>query len=319
MGSEAPPTQLTGALVVSDQTTVAISGATGLVGSALTKSFEADGIRVLRLVRRPTDSPDEATWNYETGEVDAAKLEGIDAVIHLAGENVAKKRWSKSVKQAIADSRIKGTRLLAETVASLNHKPRVFVCASAIGYYGDRGHEVLNEESPAGKGFLAETCQSWEAACQPAWEADVRVVQMRIGVVLSPEGGALKKMVPLFRKGLGGPVGSGQQIVSWIALPDLVNAIRHVVHHDSIHGAINGTAPKPVSNSQLAKALGRAVSRPAVLPAPAAALYLMMGEAAGPLLLESADIRPQRLQESGFQFESPDIDSALKRVLSAAD
>ncbi len=304
---------------MSNQTTVAISGATGLVGSALTKSFEADGVRVLRLVRRETDSPDEVTWNYETGEVDTSKLEGVEAIIHLAGENVAKKRWSEWVKKAIAESRIKGTKVLAEAITKMEQKPRVFVCASAIGYYGDQGHKVLTEESPAGKGFLARTCEAWEAACQPVWEAGVRVVQMRIGVVLSPEGGALKKMVPIFRTGLGGPAGSGQQIVSWIALPDLVNSIRHVVHHDHIHGAVNGTAPKPVSNTQLAHALGRALGRPAFLPTPAAAVYLMMGEAAGPLLLESADIRPQRLEETGFQFESPDIDSALKRVLSAAD
>lgn len=304
---------------MSDQRTVAITGASGLVGSALTKSFEEDGVRVLRLVRKPSDEPNTVHWDPDSHVTDASQLEGVDAVIHLAGENIAKKRWTASFKKKIADSRVLGTKTLSEALAGLDRKPRTLVCASAIGFYGDRGHEVLTEDSPVGLGFLAETCQQWEAAGQPAWEAGIRVAQVRIGVVLSPEGGALEKMLPIFRKGLGGPLGRGNQIVSWVALPDLVRLLRFVVDNDSIHGVVNGTAPQPVSNKEFSSALGRAVGKPAFLPAPAFALRLAVGEAAGPLLLESADVRPKRLEEAGFQFETPDIDSALKRVLSTAD
>ncbi len=304
---------------MSNQRTVAITGSSGLVGSALTKSFEADGVRVLRLVRKPSDAPNTVSWDPDSHVNDISQLEGIDAVIHLAGENIAKKRWNEGFKKKIADSRIHGTKTLSQAIAGLNHKPRVMVCASAIGFYGDRGNEVLTEESPVGLGFLAETCQQWEAASQAAWEAGIRVAQIRIGVVLSPAGGAIEKMLPIFRKGLGGPLGSGKQIVSWIALPDLVRLLRFVVDNESMHGVVNGTAPQPISNKEFSSALGRAVGRPAFLPAPAIALRLAVGEAAGPLLLESADVRPKRLEEAGFQFETPDIDSALKRVLSTAD
>ncbi|TWT46700.1 TIGR01777 family oxidoreductase [Botrimarina hoheduenensis] len=301
---------------MNDPPPFAISGSTGLVGSALIDSLSADEIPALRLVRgERSPAPNEALWEPKAGKVDAARLEGVEVIVHLAGKHIAGERWTPQVKQQIVDSRVNSTRLLAETIASMDRKPRVFVCASATGYYGNRGDEPVDETSPAGEGFLAETCQQWEAACQPAWEAGVRVVQLRIGIVLSPKGGALEKMLPLFRWGGGGVLGSGDQVMSWIALPDLVRAIRFVAGNDAVHGAVNATAPQPVSNREFTKTLGAKLGRPTWAPAPAFALKLAMGEMAEPLLLHGSRVLPHRLEEAGFRFETPDLGSALDQVL----
>lgn len=297
--------------------TVAITGASGLVGSALAEAFRADCVRVLRLVRHPvTDAnSDEVYWKPSSGEIDAARLEGIDLVFHLAGKGIADQRWTPAVKKQIVESRVRGTRLIATTLAGLNQKPRALVTASAIGFYGHRGDEQLDEDSPSGSGFLAETCQQWEAAGAPAWGAGLRVVQTRIGVVLSRAGGALAKMLPVFRLGAGAVLGSGDQWMSWIALPDLVRVLRFVGDVEALHGAVNATAPGAVTNREFTRALGARLGRPTVLPAPAFALRLAMGEMAGPLLLEGARVAPKRLLEAGFAFETPTLHEALERVL----
>jgi uncharacterized protein (TIGR01777 family) len=293
-----------------------VSGASGLVGSALAEELEADGVRVLRLVRKPVKDPQrEVYWKPSQGEIDAERLEGVDAVFHLAGKGIADKRWTPAIKQQIVESRTRSTRLLAEALAGLSQKPRVLVSASATGFYGDRGAELVDEDSPVGNGFLAETCKQWEASCQPAWEAGLRVVQTRIGLVLSPKGGALAKLLPLFRKGLGGTLGRGDQYMSWIALYDLTRVIRFVADHEPLHGVVNTTTPGAVTNRQFTKQLGGKLGRPTILPVPVAALKLAMGEMAGPLLLEGANVWPKRLLEAGFQFETPDLPAALDRLL----
>lgn len=296
--------------------TIAITGASGLVGTALAEAFAADGVRVLRLVRRPVPSSaeDEVYWKPSSGEIDAAKLEGVDLVFNLAGKGIADDRWTPAVKKLIVDSRVNSTRLIAKTIAGLHDKPRALVSASAVGFYGNRGAEVLDEDSSAGDGFLPETCQQWEAANQPAWEAGVRVAQMRIGLVLSPKGGALAKMLPIFKLGAGGVVGSGDQAMSWIALPDLVRALRFTGDVEAVHGAINATAPNPVTNREFTKTLGAKLNRPTMLPVPEFAIKMAMGESAE-LLLDGAHVVPKRLSEAGFAFETPTLGEALDRML----
>lgn len=299
------------------QRTVAITGASGMVGSALADAFRADGVRVLRLVRRPVGDPnsDDVYWKPSAGEIDVGRLEGVDVVFHLAGKPIADSRWTDSVKREIVDSRVDGTNLLAGAVASLENKPRALVSASAIGFYGDR-EEPVDEDSEPGEGFLPRTCQAWEAANAPAWEAGIRVVQMRIGIVLSTKGGALAKMLPAFRFGLGGMLGDGEQVVSWIALPDLIRALRFAGDVESLHGAVNATAPGAVTNREFTKALGAKLRRPTVLPAPGFALKLALGEMAEPLLLDGARVRPRRLIEAGFYFETPELPMALDALLA---
>lgn len=295
--------------------TIAITGASGLVGTALTKAFQDDGIRVLRLVRRPVKQPDEVFWRPSKGQIDAATLEGVDTVFHLAGKGIANDRWTPDVKRKIVESRVKGTTLLASTLAGLQQKPLTLVSSSAIGFYGDRGNEPLTEEASPGKGFLADTCQQWEAANAPAWEAGIRVVQMRTGIVLSPKGGALAKMLPVFKMGAGGVLGSGDQVMSWISLPDMVRALRFVGDVQSVNGAVNATAPNAVTNREFTKTLGEKLNRPTCLPAPAFMLKMTLGEMAEPLLLDGARVVPQRLTEAGFHFETPTLREALDRVL----
>ena len=301
---------------MSDTRKMIVSGASGLVGSALVERLEADGVQVVRLVRGGVKDPArEAHWDPAQREIDAAALEGADTVFHLAGKGIAEQRWSPEVKRQIVESRTVGTRLLAEALAGLENKPRVLVSASATGLYGNRGAEVLDEDSPAGAGFLPDTCQQWEAACQPAWEAGVRVVQTRIGLVLSPKGGALGKMLPVFRKGIGGVIGRGDQMMSWITIDDLVHVLRFVADNDALHGAVNAVSPGAVSNRQFTKALGKQINRPTIFPTPAGALRVAMGEMAGPLLLEGAHVQPKRLLEAGFEFESNDLQHALAHLL----
>lgn len=292
---------------------VAISGASGLVGRNLAAFLTSGGHRVDRLVRRrPLTEGRDVYWDPSTGEIDAAALEGVDAVVHLAGENVAAGRWNAARKAAIRSSRVDGTSLLCKTLAGLSAKPRVLVAASAVGYYGDRGDEWLDERSAPGTGFLPETCQAWEAAARPASDAGIRVAHLRIGVVFSPSGGALQKMLTPFRLGLGGVLGSGRQFMSWIALDDLVGAIHHALFRKTVHGPVNAVAPSPVTNAEFTKTLGRVLGRPTILPAPTAAVRVVFGEMGRTLLLEGARVRPSALLADGFEFLHPNLDVALR-------
>jgi uncharacterized protein (TIGR01777 family) len=300
---------------MSSQPTILITGATGLVGTRLTRALEAAGHTVLQAVRRQANSDREVRWVPERGEIDTARLEGVDAVVHLAGANIAGQRWSDSYKQEIRESRIKGTRLIAETFAKLANKPRVFVCASAIGYYGDRGDEELTENAPPGNGFLPDVCAAWEDACQAARDAGIRTVNMRTGVVLSKDGGALKSMLLPFKLGVGGVVGSGRQYLSWIALDDAVRALQFVLDNESLTGPVNLVSPQAVTNREFTKALGKVLGRPTILPMPAFAARLAFGEMADELLLASTRVLPQKLQATEFSFAYPQLEPALRHVL----
>jgi uncharacterized protein len=296
--------------------TVAISGSTGLIGSALVESLRSDGHRVRRLVRSQTGTRSQhVTWNPATGTLDPQALADVDAVVNLAGENIGE-RWSREKKRKIRDSRVKGTRLLASTLGRLSPPPRVMLSASGVGVYGDRGDELLDEESPAGQGdFMAEVGREWEAATEPAEQAGVRVVKTRFGVVLSPKGGALPRMLTPFRFGVGGRIGSGKQWMSWIALPDLVSALRFAIRNTALEGAVNVTSPNPVTNADFAATLGEVLRRPALIPVPAPALRLVYGEMAEVTLLASQRMYPGRLLAAGFSFRYPELADALRAVL----
>ena len=296
---------------------ILISGASGLIGSALTGKLTDAGHEVTRLVRSSAVAEHrEIAWDPAGARLDAAALGGFGAVVHLAGESIAQGRWTNAKKERIRSSRVLGTQLLVQTLARLSRPPQVLVSASAIGYYGDRGDEELDEGSPPGSGFLPDVCRQWEAAAEPAREAGIRVVHPRIGLVLSVSGGALAKMLPVFRLGLGGPIGSGRQYVSWITLDDLVGTICHVIATDSLSGPVNAVAPAPTTNREFARALGRALRRPARLPAPALALRAMLGQMADELLLASTRVIPRRLMDSGFAFGDPDLEGAFRRLLA---
>lgn len=292
---------------------VAISGAGGLVGSALVTSLRDRGDRVLRLVRRDARGDDELAWD-PSGETDAAGFEGVDAVVHLAGESIAALRWTAAKKRAIRTSRVVGTRSLATAIAQCGAPPRVFVSASAVGYYGSCGDRVLTEGAPAGDDFLAEVCVGWEGAADVARDAGVRVVHPRIGLVLASHSGALERMLPPFRAGVGGRLGSGRQWMSWITLHDLVRLLVFAIDSD-VRGPMNATAPNPVTNADFTTALGRAVGRPTVLPAPKFALKAALGEMADALLLASQRTRPEVALGAGFTYDYPEIDQALAAVL----
>jgi uncharacterized protein (TIGR01777 family) len=296
--------------------TVLVSGSSGLVGSALIPHLEASGHRVLRLVRTSPKSDLERRWDPDTGELAAADLEGIQAVVHLAGENIASGRWNEAKKNRIRSSREDGTRLLAQGLAKLQTPPGVLISASAIGYYGNRGEEILNEESPPGADFLAETCIAWENAARPAADAGVRTVYVRIGIVLSADGGALAKMLFPFRMGVGGVIGSGDQYMSWISLSDLAGIINHALNTETLEGPVNAVSPAPVTNREFTKTLGGALSRPTLFPMPAFAARLAFGEMADALLLSSTRVLPARLQETGYVFQHPELDGALRHVLN---
>jgi uncharacterized protein (TIGR01777 family) len=295
---------------------IAISGASGLVGSALAPFLTSGGHEVLRLVRREPEGEAELRWDPARDEVDARALEGVDAVVHLAGESIAGRRWSPARKAAIRASRIESTHLLASTLAGLERKPRVLVNASAVGFYGDRGDERLDEKSSLGSGFLAEVCREWEAATWPAEQAGIRVVKLRIGIVLSPAGGVLAIMLRPGRLGLGGHLGSGRQFMPWIALDDLVGVIQHALFEEGLSGPVNAVAPEPAANAEVVRALGRVLRRPAWLAVPAALLRLAMGrELADQTALASTRAQPTRLLSSGFQFLYPELESALRAEL----
>ncbi len=296
---------------------VIVTGATGLVGLPLVAALEQAGAQVIRGVRRPARDAHEIYWNGEAGEIEAGKLEGAAAVIHLAGENIAGRRWSEAFKREIRDSRIKGTRLIADAITHASNKPRALICASAIGYYGNRGDEVLTEQSPPGRDFLADVCRDWEAACQPARDAGVRVVNARIGVILSAKGGALAKMVTPFKLGLGGKIGDGRQYMSWIALDDVVGALAFLTASPQVSGPVNLTAPHPVTNAEFTKTLGHVLSRPTIFPMPAFAARLAFGEMADALLLSSTRVSPQALATAGYGFRYPQVEAALRHELKA--
>jgi uncharacterized protein (TIGR01777 family) len=291
---------------------VLVSGASGFVGSAICRRLRERGDTVERLVRGAADG---VLWDPTTGRFDPAAAEGADAVVHLAGESVFSGRLNEKRKAAIRDSRVTGTRLLAEGLARLERPPRVIACASATGFYGDGGDAEQNEASPVGRGFLAEVCRDWESACAPAAERGIRVANLRIGLVLSTEGGALGKMLPVFRLGLGGRVGDGRQWMSWITLGDLVRVVEWVLFDDALAGAVNAVAPHPVRNDEFTHALARVLRRPAVLPVPAIVLRLALGEMADELLLSGTRAVPKRLSERGFRFEHAQIEPALRALL----
>ena len=293
---------------------VLVSGSTGLIGSALVSALEEGGHRVRRLTRSGGSSEDVVRWDPSAGEIDAGRIEGVDAVVHLAGENIVG-RWTDAKKARIRDSRVRGTRLLAETLARLPTPPGVMVSASATGYYGDRGNELLSEESAPGDSFLAGVGQEWEAAADPAWEAGVRVVHPRFGIVLSTEGGALGTTLPIFKLGAGGKIGSGRQYWSWIAIDDVVGAILHVLTEDSLEGPVNVTVPDPPTNAEYTRVLGRVLGRPTVFPLPAPAARIMLGQLADELLLASQRIEPARLKETGYSYRYPELEGALRHLL----
>jgi uncharacterized protein (TIGR01777 family) len=296
---------------------VAITGSTGLIGTALVDALTTGGHRVARLVRSETPpGSSDIYWSPEKAYVDNQKLEGKDAVVHLAGETIAE-RWSPEKKVRIHASRVRGTQLISEAVRQLSKPPQVLVSASAIGYYGDRGAEILREESASGTGFLPEVCRDWEAATEVASRAGIRVVHLRTGIVLSAKGGALAKMLPPFRMAAGGKIGSGKQYMSWIDIEDHARAILHVIQNDSVQGAVNFVAPNPVTNLEFTRTLGKALSRPTIAPLPAFAVNLMFGEMGKELLLASQRVEPARLKGSGFQFHYPQLEGALRHVLAA--
>jgi uncharacterized protein (TIGR01777 family) len=295
---------------------VAVTGASGLLGSAVRRRLEAAGHRVSRLVRR-TAGPGEISWDPAAGSLNPAALEGIDAVVHLSGENVGA-RWTTARKARIRSSRVASTRLLSETLAGLQRPPQVMVSASAVGIYGNRGDEVLTEESPPGdpdRDFLVAVTREWEKAAEPARVEGIRVVHSRFGVVLSPAGGALKKMLLPFRLGLGARLGSGKQWMSWISIDDAVQAVHQALIDDGLQGPVNVTSPEPVTNRDFTRTLARVLSRPALFAVPESALRLALGEMARATILSSARVVPARLLQAGYRFGQPDLESALRHVL----
>lgn len=298
---------------------ILVSGASGTLGTALRGALAARGLPALQLVRRDPVSPGQLQWNPGATPAipNPEPLEGLAAAIHLSGTNVAAHRWTPAYKQEINLSRVQSTRALASALSRLRHPPQVLLVASATGYYGNRGDELLDESSAPGSGFLADLCQKWEAAARPAADAGIRVVFLRLGVVLGPGGGALARLLPLFRLGLGGRLGSGRQWMSWISLADALAAILFAMDTPTLAGAVNLTAPYPVTNGEFKRALSRAVHRPAILPAPAFVLRIALGAVADEALLASARVFPSRLTNAGFSFSHPTLDEALAAALAA--
>jgi uncharacterized protein (TIGR01777 family) len=297
---------------------VLVSGVSGPIGAALVPSLEASGARIARLMRAssgasPTTAAETVRWD-PAQPISPDAVSGFDAVVHLAGESIVG-RWTASKKAKIHESRVVGTRHLAQALAQARNKPQVFVCSSATGYYGDRGEEILNERSAPGKGFLSDVCREWEAATQPAAEAGIRTVQIRTGVVLSPKGGALGKMLMPFKMGVGGRIGNGGQWMSWIDVQDLVGAIHHILKTDLLHGPVNLVAPKPVTNSEFTKTLASVLSRPAFLPMPAFAVKLAFGEMGETVLLGSQRVEPTQLVTSGYPFRFSSLRASLDHIL----
>lgn len=293
---------------------ILISGSTGLIGSAFIRAASAAKHTPVPLVRKRA-IPSSVFWDPENGTIDSAALEGIEAVVHLAGESIAARRWTAAQKKRILDSRVKGTVLLASALARMNPRPRVMISASAIGYYGDCGDRKLTESSPAGSDFLASVCREWERATAAASGAGIRVVLLRTGLVLAKEGGALAKMVMPFKLGVGGRIGSGKQYMSWIDLEDEVQIILHCIQNESMQGPVNSAGPAAVTNSEFTRTLGRALSRPAAFPLPAFVARVMLGEMADALLLSSQRVEPAKLLASGYAFRHTNLEETLRRIL----
>jgi uncharacterized protein len=292
---------------------ILVSGSTGLIGSALVSSLEKDGHTVKRLVRKSRTSENQIFWDPGS-KMDSSKLEGFDAVVHLAGESIMG-RWNEEKKAKIRSSRVEGTKSLAQGLASTSNPPKVWVCASAIGYYGDRGNELMTEDSPPGTSFLAEACREWEFATAVAADKGIRVAITRFGIVLSDKGGAVKQMLTPFKMGLGGKVGSGKQFYSWIALDDLVEGAKYVFKNETLKGPVNFVSPNPVTNEEFTRILAKVLCRPALLPMPAFAARKVFGEMADALLLASAKVEPSKLLESHYPFRYPELEGALRNIL----
>jgi len=294
---------------------VAIAGASGLVGSALIPVLKSMGASITRMVRSKPRAG-ELEWHPNQDELSPDTLSGFDTIINLAGENIAGGRWTDDQKRKIRESRINGTHLLSEAIARLSPKPRVFICASATGIYGDRDDEVLDEQSESGGGFLAGVCREWEEATKPAIQAGVRVVNLRLGPILAREGGMLAKLLTPFKMGMGGKVGSGRQYISWIAIDDVIQAIKLAIEDASIHGALNVVSPNPVTNEEFTKTLGHVLNRPTALAIPPFAARLAFGEMADEMLLASQKVIPKKLANAGFVFKYPELEPTLKHLLA---
>jgi len=297
--------------------TILLTGASGMLGTAIGSALKRRGVRLLILVRREPKSPDELRWVPASGRLDEPeRLEGLDDAVHLSGASVASQRWTESYKREMAESRVASTRFLSETLAALRQPPPVLVKASAVGFYGNRGDEILDEDSTAGRGYFPELCTAWEAAARPAVDAGIRVVHLRFGMVLGRDGGAMARLAPLFRLGLGGRLGNGRQWMSWISEEDAVAAALFAVDNPALSGPVNLAAPQPVTNADFTRELARAVHRPALLPAPAFALRLALGAMADEALLASTRAVPNRLTQAGFAFSHPTLPQALAAALA---
>jgi uncharacterized protein (TIGR01777 family) len=304
---------------MTNSTKILISGASGLIGTSLIRASGANQISLTRLVRKSRpESQQEICWSpqFSPAMADAAQLEGFDAVIHLSGANIGAHRWTAAYKREIVESRVQSTHALAQLLAGLKNPPRAFLCASATGIYGNRGDEILTESSAPGSGFLAETCVQWEAAAQPAKDAGIRVVHLRFGAGLSLEGGALAKLLPIFRMGLGGKLGSGKQWMSWMSLPDVVSAIFHIIQEAQLSGPVNMVSPILVTNAEFTRTLANVLHRPAIFPVPAFALRIVVGEMADEAVLASTRVLPARLAETGFHFQHARLALALESLLA---
>ncbi len=296
---------------------VLITGSTGLIGSALVAFLRQKPHQVLRLVRSATPDQHDVPWNPERGLLNPGSLEGLDAVVHLAGENVGAGRWTTERKRRILESRTQGTRLLTQALSGLKRPPKMLISASAVGYYGNAGSGIVDEDSPSGEGFLSEVCVAWEGAADAARTAGIRVVHPRFGVVLSPKGGALKQMLPVFRAGLGGRLGNGTAWMSWISLPDAVSAVECCLLDESLSGPINVVSPNPVTNAEFTTLLAQALRRPAIFHVPEFIIRTLFGQMGRELLLASVRAKPLRLTTSGFTFAHTELAAALQAVLSA--
>jgi len=294
---------------------VLVSGSSGLIGSALVPALRDQRFRVIRLVRNRAAADDSVLWNPDAGQLDASGLEGLDAVVHLAAENIAAHRWTGKEKLRILNSRAQGTRLLCEKMAALPVPPRVIVSASAMGYYGERGDDPLTENEPPGRGFLCDVVRAWEDATRPASESGIRVVMLRLSIVLSSAGGTLGKLLPLFRMGLGGPLAGGQQYFSWITIQDVIGTVLHSIATPDLSGPVNVSSPNPVRQTEFARILGRVLSRPAVFNVPRVALRLRLGKELADSVLWSDRIVPEKLLRSGYRFLYPDLEAGLRTLL----